>query len=189
MFFRPKTEKYMKRILLLSLSFWFLATVFPGKISDAILVTDNSSEIDTEIIKPDPRVIQLKAYLKSHNSPLTDYADVFVTKADEYGLPDWRLVPAITGVESTFGKAIPANSYNAYGWANGAYSFKSWEESIDHVTKTLKTRYIDRGADTVEKIAPIYAPPSQTWAGKVRFFMDKISTFSSSDPKNLSLTL
>ena len=121
----------------------------------------------------DYRVAVLKNFLAEHNSPLTDYAGEFVASADKYGL-DWRLVPAITGVESTFGKRIPENSFNAYGWANGDYQFDSWENSIDTVSMTLKTKYIDKGAPTIAKIGRRYAPPSETWAGKVKYFVAKI---------------
>lgn len=124
----------------------------------------------------DERVRKLRAYFAKHNSPLEPYAYDFVYYADLYGL-DWKLVPAITGVESTFGKRIPKNSYNAYGWANGAYAFTSWEQSIEHVTRTLKTKYYDRGLTTVPKIARVYAPPSNTWGNNVLFFMGKIETF------------
>lgn len=126
--------------------------------------------------RSDKRIRQLTHFFRSHNSPLEGYAADFVTLADKYEI-DWKLVPAITGVESTFGKFIPQNSYNAYGWANGNFYFESWPHSIEIVNKTLKEKYIDKGASTVEKIAPIYAPPSKTWAGKVRYFMDKIENF------------
>ena len=151
-------------------------------------VAGSSAQLFMQCKVADSRVAVLEDYLETHNSPLAPYAGYFIERADFYGLPDWRLVPAITGVESTFGKAIPKNSYNAYGWANGAYSFKGWEESIDIVTKTLKTKYFDRGANTVEKIGRIYAPPSQTWAGKVHFLMDKISEFDLAE-NSLAFTL
>lgn len=137
---------------------------------------------------PDPNIERLRRFLASYDSPLANYAPVFVEKASRYNL-DWKLIPAITGVESTFGKAIPFNSYNAYGWANGEYSFKSWGESIEVVAKTLRENYVNRGADTVEKIAPIYAPPSQTWAGKVLYFMDKIENFAPNKTIALELSL
>ncbi|MEK7470664.1 MAG: hypothetical protein AAB622_01535 [Patescibacteria group bacterium] len=121
------------------------------------------------------RVLILREFLGRYNSPLTPYAPEFVAAADEYGI-DYRLVPAITGVESTFGKRIPSKSYNAYGWANGEYKFSSWENSIDHVSMTLRTKYIDKGAPTIAKIARRYAPPSSTWAGKVKFFVGKIDS-------------
>lgn len=130
----------------------------------------------------DTRVQTLRAYLNSHDSPLADYSSEFISYADKYEL-DWRFVVAISGVESTFGKRIPTNSYNAYGWANGSYKFSSWEESIEIVNKTLKEKYIDKGADSIDEIARIYAPPSKTWSGKVKYFMNKI------DPISLEFTI
>lgn len=159
----------MKRILLL--------TAIPLYLAVALLVPSMVSAPTKPKVEEDERVLKLSQFLQSHNSPLAPYAHVFIEKADAYGLPDWKLVPAISGVESTFGKRIPYNSYNAYGWANGAYSFNSWEESIDTVSKTLKQKYYNRGADTVEEIAYIYAPPSKTWARNVRFFMGKIENW------------
>jgi hypothetical protein len=123
----------------------------------------------------DLRVFKLTMFLKKYDSPLEPYASYIIQKADEYSL-DWRLVAAISGVESTFGKNMPRNSYNAYGWANGVYKFRSWEESLEIVSKTLREKYINRGADSVEKIGRIYAPPSKTWAGKVKYFMNKIDS-------------
>jgi hypothetical protein len=121
----------------------------------------------------DPRAETLEKFLKKHNSPLVPYSKDFVYWADYYEI-DWRLVPAITGVESTFGKRIPKNSYNAYGWNNGDYKFSSWPASIEHVSKTLREKYINKNADSIDKIARRYAPPSKTWAGNVKFFMNKI---------------
>ncbi len=65
-------------------------------------------------------------------------------------------------------------SLRAYGWANGNYKFSSWEESFDVVSKTLKEKYIKRGADSIDKISRIYAPPSSTWAWKVKYFINQI---------------
>lgn len=139
---------------------------------------DASATIKTVTNKDeaDYRVYALRSFFEKYDSPLTEYADEFIYWADEYDI-DWRMVPAITGVESTFGKRIPANSFNAYGWANGEYSFTSWENSIEHVTGTLKQKYIDKGADTIPEIARMYAPPSATWGTKVKFFMTKIDPF------------
>jgi len=113
---------------------------------------------------PDPRVAKLEKFLKRVNSPLAPKAQVFIAKADQYEL-----------------------SFRAYGWANGNYYFKNWDESIDTVSKTLKTNYINRGAKTIEQIARIYAPPSKTWATNVRFFMSQIDSFWSRDPFELAL--
>lgn len=123
----------------------------------------------------DYRVYILRKFLSKYNSPLTPYSSEFIVMADYYGI-DYRMVPAITGVESTFGKHIPVNSYNAYGWANGKYSFTSWPNSIQVVSQTLKYKYIDKGAVSISKIAKIYAPPSTTWGTKVQHFVSKIDT-------------
>lgn len=149
-----------------------------GTVVASEFTADASASIRTNTAKVegDYRVYALKAFFEKYNSPLTEYADEFVYWADQYQI-DWRMVPAITGVESTFGKRIPANSFNAYGWANGEYSFSSWEDSIKHVTGTLKEKYIDKGADTIPEIARRYAPPSTTWGTKVKYFMNKIEPF------------
>ena len=153
--------------------------------ASGVLKNENDLGSDSQIKK----VRQLEAFLESYHSPLVPYAQVFIKTAEKYQI-DWRLVPAITGVESTFGRQIPYHSYNAYGWANGKYSFSSWEESIERVTKTLKEKYIDRGLDNPYKIGPVYAPPSKTWAGKVDRFMKEIESFNDKNKiTHLSLTI
>lgn len=161
------------KILILSILLILLAA---GNVSADTTVVGSSAQLQARTIYEgsDFREATLRNFLEGYNSPLAGYSKEFISFADKYGL-DWRLVPAITGVESTFGKRIPLNSYNAYGWANGAYSFESWEDSIEIVSKALRKNYIDRGAESIGEIARIYAPPSKTWAGKVKFFMKKIN--------------
>lgn len=144
---------------------------------EKLVMAGYSAVLKSANIKADFRVVKLQAFLAQYDSPLTPYAQVFVDRADEYQI-DWKLVPAITGVESTFGKQIPFNSYNAYGWNNGNYRFQSWEDSIKTVSQALKEKYYNRGLDTPYKIGPVYAPPSSTWAGKVSRFMNEIENFS-----------
>lgn len=121
----------------------------------------------------DVRVLKLRCFLQRRSSPLSDYAEQFVSYADYYNL-DWRLVAAISGVESNFGKKIPAHSYNAWGWNGGDYIFSSWTDGISHVSSVLKKKYHDRGLITVNQIGPVYAPPSSVWSGNVNFFMQEI---------------
>ena len=166
----------MRKILLYILITGFLlylctVTTHAQDISDSSASLKNGAEEGGF----DYRVENLRDFLQKYDSPLAIYAEEFVTYADLNGL-DYRLVPSISGVESTFGKHIPSNSYNAYGWANGEYRFTSWENSIAHVSLTLKKSYIDKGAPTISKIAKRYAPPSTTWAGKVKFFVNKIDS-------------
>lgn len=138
-------------------------------ISDSSAALKNNNLITIN----DYRIVNLERYLKAKGSPLSQYAKEFVIYADKYGI-DYRLVPAITGVESNFGKKIPKNSYNAYGWNGGNYKFTSWPDSINEVSRTLRFKYIEKGAITIDQIAKIYCPPSNSWAGKVKYFIEKI---------------
>jgi hypothetical protein len=164
----------MKYIVITILVFLILfATAEP--ISAGEHVVSSSAQIIRPITSDyrDYRERILRNFLMSHNSPMADYANNFIYCADKYNI-DWRLVPAIAGVESTFGKRIPANSYNAYGWNNGKYSFDSWTDSIEVVSKALRENYYDKGATSIDRIARRYAPPSNTWNWKVKYFMYKI---------------
>lgn len=127
--------------------------------------------LETKPLNLDPRVVKLRNFFQSNNSPLSEYAPVFIQEADRYGL-DWRLLPAITGVESTYGQFIPYNSFNAYGWGGGKISFSNWQESISVVSFSLATNYVAKGRNTVEKIAFTYNPVTpREWGKKVNRIM------------------
>jgi hypothetical protein len=140
----------------------------------------------------DNRVKILTSYLKQNDSPLTPYATDFVAAADKYSL-DWRLVAAISGVESTFGKEIPNGSYNAWGWGiygNNVINFKSWPDGIDTVSQGLRDRYMDQwGGQDIYQIGAMYAA-SPAWAGHVELYLNKIQEFALNDPLNaLSISM
>ena len=127
----------------------------------------------------DFRAKSLQVYLEKHNSPLAEYADVFVSEADKNEI-DWKLVAAISGVESTFGKRIPYNSYNGWGWGvygNNVLRFNSWNEAITTISTALRERYINKaGKKNVYEIGSMYAA-DPNWANKVLFFMRQIEDF------------
>ncbi len=144
----------------------------------------------------DPRVAAIRGYLTTHNSPMVDYAEFFVSEADRLGLP-WNLVVSIAGTESGFGKHVPMGSYNAWGWgiptgAKSGIGFSSWADGITTVSEGLRYKYVNRGRTTVEEMGSIYAA-SPVWSTHVRFFMGKIASFDpstvSSKEKELPLTL
>ena len=140
----------------------------------------------------DSRVKILTSYLKQYNSPLVPYASDFVAAADKYNL-DWRLVAAISGVESTFGKEIPTNSYNAWGWGvygDNVINFKSWSNGIDTVSQGLRERYMDQwGGQDIYQIGTMYAA-SPAWAGHVQLYLNKIQEFALSNPQEaLSISM
>ena len=165
----------MKKILVLIVIIILFA--IPSKAQAAQLHAEASAQLVSNIpVKSnvlDVRAKALRNVFARHNSPLVDEAENYVKYADMYGV-DWKLLPAISGLESSFGLHLMAGSYNAYGWANGGYRFTSWEDSIEHVTMTLRQKYVDRGIDTLPEISRVYCPPNPQWWYKVKFFMEKI---------------
>lgn len=169
--------------------------IIPQKSYSQEKASVSSANIKTADIKiaagNDSRVKILQGYLQSKNSPLAPYAVDFVTQADKYNL-DWRFVAAISGLESSFGKAIPYNSYNGWGWGvygDNVIRFSSWSEGIATISQGLRERYMNQwGKNNVYEIGAVYAS-SPTWAVRVSYFMDNISKYALNDTKNaLSLS-
>jgi hypothetical protein len=145
---------------------------------------------DVNAKKLDDRAKILADYLAIRNSPLQYHAQDFIDAADTFKM-DWKLVPAIAGVESTFGKHIPGGhgpyiSYNAWGWGvygDKSLGFKSWRDGIFTVAGGLKTRYIDRGLTEPLSMNRVYAA-SPTWGVKVNFFLNDLNKFIEKYPNN-----
>lgn len=135
------------------------------------------------IANRDERAQILRKFLQSHRSPMAKHAGTFVTVADKYDL-DWRLLPAIAGAESSFGKHVPSNSYNAWGWgiptgAKRGMGFGSWDEGIETVGRGLRRGYLNRGLTTLRQMEARYTPPSASrpdhpWVASVEHFMLEI---------------
>jgi hypothetical protein len=144
----------------------------------AVLAVPQS--ISSQTVKQDNRAEILHAYLAQYNSPLADDAQTFIQEADANHL-DWRMVAAISGVESGFGEAIPPYSYNAWGfgvYGSNVRRFTSWDDGITVVSTALRQTYMnERGASTVYEIGATYAA-SPTWASRVQGYMDSIEQFS-----------
>lgn len=140
----------------------------------------------------DNRAQILEAYLEEYDSPLAPYAQDFIDSADRYNL-DWRLVASISGLESGFGKQIPYNSYNGWGWGiygDNVLRFNSWPEAIETISKGLRQNYLkDKTESDPYFIGPTYAS-SPTWAVRVSYFMNKMEEYRIRNAKNtLALAL
>lgn len=139
----------------------------------------------------DSRVRILREYLEKYNSPLSLSAGTFVKTADKYSL-DWKLVAAISGVESTFGREIPYESFNGWGWGiygDNMIRFSSWNEGIEIISEGLRTKYIDKwGAKDVYEIGRFYAS-SPTWAQRVEYFMNQIEKYRNLNLASLPISL
>lgn len=141
-------------------------------------VLANTDIHTVEAKRLDSRAKILALYFAQYNSPLEYNAQDFVDAADSYSL-DWKLVAAISGVESTFGKFIPGG-YNGWGWGvygTQAIYFDSWRDGIYTVSKGLKENYIDKGYNDPYAMNRIYAE-SATWGSKVAYFMKDIEKFA-----------
>ncbi len=140
----------------------------------------------------DERTQRLEAYLDWRRSALSHEAKHIIEEADRLNI-DWKLIPAIAGVESTFCQHIPTGSFNCWGWgiptgAKSGVGFGGLSEAVTTVSEGLRYKYINHGAVTVEQIGRIYAA-SPTWAGKVRFFIDQIDSFAPSSSHLLDVTI
>ncbi len=128
--------------------------------------------------KLDKEAAVLALYLSKHDSPLQYHAQDFIDAAKTYNL-DWKLIPAIAGVESTFGKFIPGG-YNGWGWGvygTQAIYFNSWTEAIFTISKGLRENYLDKGYTEPYSMNKIYAQ-SPTWGSKVSYFMQDLEKFA-----------
>ncbi len=170
----------MRYLIVLLVSLITLFTL-PQSVLAAPIVAGASAHLASDIVtlQKDNRAKILEKYLQKYDSPLVPYANTFVAEADKNNI-DWRLLVAISGVESTFAKHIPVRSYNAWGWGiygDNSMGFTSWNEAISTISKELRARYIDKwGAQNVYQIGRFYAA-SPTWAVRVDSFMGQIDTF------------
>ena len=91
---------------------------------------------------------------------------------------DHRLLPAIALQESILCERVPADSHNCWGW--GIYGgkvtrFNNYPEAIETITKTLSTKYRDKGLITPFEIAKLYNPANtNNWAENVTKVMNNL---------------
>lgn len=165
-----------KLFFLIILILPILFSTQPAVAGGAVEKKPQSEQIEAKQLDPQAKI--LAAYFKKYNSPLEYHAQDFIDAAREYDL-DWKLVPAIAGVESTFGKFIPGG-FNGWGWGvygTQAVYFTSWREGIFTVSKGLKENYINKGLTNPYAMNRLYAT-SPYWGGKVNYFIEDIERFA-----------
>lgn len=167
----------IKLIILLLITIPFLFLNKPVRAEKSV---EKSTSINNQIEakKLDDRAVVLSQYLAKFDSPLQYHAQDFINASDAYGL-DWKMLPAIAGVESTFGKHIPGG-YNAWGWGvygTQAIYFSSWKAGMFTIAKGLRENYLDKGLTDPYLINPVYAS-STSWGWKVDYFMKEIESFA-----------
>jgi hypothetical protein len=131
----------------------------------------------------DKRVVALLLLFQKYQSPMASpsVAKAFVDSADRYGFGDkWALLPAISGIESAFGKITPYKpgkpSHNAWGWGGPGnwHYFESWEDAADKISRGIARGYGATGLNP-ERMMASYCPPCAKsgghWAKVVNQYM------------------
>ncbi|MDP3732951.1 MAG: hypothetical protein Q8Q91_00265, partial [Candidatus Daviesbacteria bacterium] len=154
--------------------------------SKAVVEKPQTQQITSQKLDKEAQI--LASYLARFDSPLQYHSQDLMDAARTYGL-DWKIIPAIAGVESTFGKHIPGG-YNAWGWGvygNQAIYFNSWREGIFTIAKGLRENYFDKGLTEPYSINRIYAA-SPHWGWKVTYFMQDLEKFALAESEQKGLT-
>jgi len=118
----------------------------------------------------DPRHAALRQFFDKGGCPASRYVDEFLDVADTYIL-DWRLLPSISFVESTGGKAGRNN--NIFGWDSGRAQFSTPAAGIYAVGYRLahSALYRDKSLD---KILAVYNPDA-AYGRRVKSVMRRIA--------------
>jgi hypothetical protein len=118
----------------------------------------------------DPRYAALHRFFDKGSCPASQYAGEFLDAADAFTL-DWRLLPSISFVESTGGKA--ARNNNIFGWDSGRAQFSTPVAGIYTVGYRLAHSglYRDRSLD---EVLATYNPDA-AYGRKVKSVMRRIA--------------
>lgn len=118
----------------------------------------------------DHRLTTLRHFFQQSNCPAAALSPVFLEASDRYDL-DWRLLPSLSFVESTGGKA--ARNNNLFGWDSGRAAFSSAADSIHSVASSLANSALYRDKD-IDGILKTYNP-NAGYARKVKDVMRRIA--------------
>jgi len=121
--------------------------------------------------RADPRLVPLRQFFTRTECPAAEYAIDFLMVADEFAL-DWRLLPSLSFIESTGGKASPYN--NLFGWDSGRAHFASPRAAIRIVGSYLATSTLYR-SKSLDEILAIYNP-NRDYPQRVKSVMRRIAS-------------
>jgi Mannosyl-glycoprotein endo-beta-N-acetylglucosaminidase len=152
---------------------WFSSglAVFAGMVAiPAEFSTDQGPAVPVRDYRTDPRLESLRRFFEKAACPALAYSKAFLEAADRYAL-DWRLLPSISMVESTGGKAASHN--NLFGWDSGRAQFSSPAAGIHAVGYRLAHSDLYRNKDTDEILATYN--PNDGYDDKVKQVMRSIA--------------
>jgi hypothetical protein len=127
------------------------------------------------------QIERLQNFFNRFDSPLATLSATFITASEAYNL-DWRLLPAIAGVESTFGKYTPSCApYNPFGWSSttspcGLYRFSSFGDAVWHLADRLSnfpaySKWRETG-EIIELAKVFNGSHQETWARNLNYFLE-----------------
>ena len=101
----------------------------------------------------DTRCVALRNFFLRYESPLHNLAHVFLRAADAHKI-DWRLLPALSIVETGGGKS--GTPSNVFGWNSGRTRFANVEAGILFVASRFAESpiYAGRMAATIPSLGP-----------------------------------
>jgi hypothetical protein len=152
------------------------AMIFAGMVSVPAIISNADAKlpqmpnIPAGTFKPDPRLPLLQKFFASADAPAKDYAHVFLAEADQNDL-DWRLLPSISFVETTGGKA--ARNNNLFGWDCGRAEFNSMTDGIRQVAYHLGNGDLYKDKDLDEMLWAYN--PNPEYSRKVKSVMLRIA--------------
>lgn len=147
--------------------------LFTGEVN-AVKTAGNSASLSAELstslkapVLLDMHIkrLSIKSVFEKHNSPLKTEVSSFISACQLYAL-DCYLLPAISGLESSYGKKMIEGSHNPFGWGGGKIMFDSYDEALLKIGKGIRNIYYDNGKQTIEDIGLVYAE-SKTWSSRV----------------------
>jgi hypothetical protein len=97
----------------------------------------------------DPRGERLEAFFKAYDCPAPLHVDEYLRAADSHAL-DYRLLPAISLVESTCGAFGKLN--NHWGWDSAQSGFPSVPAGIEYITAQLAENPSYKGKTLDQKL-------------------------------------
>jgi hypothetical protein len=118
----------------------------------------------------DPRYHALYRFFGKTGCPAQRYTGTFLQAADDYSL-DWRLLPSLSFIESTGGKAARHNNF--FGWDNGNARFDNPAAGIHTVGYRLATSELYRNKELDELLATYNS--NSGYGQKVKAVMRRIA--------------
>ncbi|MCU1335449.1 MAG: hypothetical protein JWO19_1030 [Bryobacterales bacterium] len=97
----------------------------------------------------DPRSERLEAFFNAYDCPAPLHVEDYLRAADTHAV-DYRLLPAISLVESTCGAFGKMN--NRWGWASAQSGFPSVPAGIEYITTQLAENPRYKGKTVKEKL-------------------------------------